>query len=220
MGIIRLGKSRKGHTYALRVRGGLQVACVMLSLFALVGCDAFRLLDTDALDHAGVSYDAIKELKALHISQAEINEIAKVRRSGLSDSECVTLLRTSHLRNQPFTDGDAIAGLYQSGVSESTVMALVNLDQVGMGSGELQAIHLAGLPDEVILAIARDRANGKSTLSGAELGTMKNLRIENSTLVQLVQRGTPESDGPRIISDRRRGAKDSDILRHFPSVLN
>jgi len=220
MGIIRLGKSRKGHPYALRVRGGLQVACVMLSLFALVGCDAFRLLDTDALDHAGMSYDAIKELKSLHISQAEINEIAKVRRAGLSDSECVTLLRTSHLRNQPFTEGDAIAGLYQSGVAESTVMALVNLDQVGMGSGELQAIHLAGLPDEVILAIARDRANGKSTLSGAELGTMKNLRIENSTLVQLVQRGTPESDGPRIISDRRRGAKDSDILRHFPSVLN
>ena len=220
MGIVRLSKPRNGHACALRVRGGLQVACVMLSLFALVGCDAFRLLDTDALDHAGMSYDAIKELKALHISQAEINEIAKVRRAGLSDSECVTLLRTSHLRNQPFTEGDAIAGLYQSGVAESTVMALVNLDQVGMGSGELQAIHLAGLPDEVILAIARDRANGKSTLSGAELGTMKNLRIENSTLVQLVQRGTPESDGPRIISDRRRGAKDSDILRPFPSVLN
>jgi hypothetical protein len=220
MGIVRLGKPRKGHAYALRVRGGLQVACVMLSLLALVACDAFRLLDTDALDHAGMSYDAIKELKSLHISQAEVAEIAKVRRAGLSDSECVTLLRTSHLRNQPFTEGDAIAGLYQSGVAESTVMALVNLDQVGMGSGELQAIHLAGLPDEVILAIARDRANGKSTLSGAELGTMKNLRIENSTLVQLVQRGTPESDGPRIISDRRRGAKDSDILRHFPSVLN
>jgi hypothetical protein len=220
MGIVRLGKPRHGHAGGWRVRVALQLTCVMLSLFALVACDAFRLLDTDALDHAGMSYDAIKELKSLHISQAEVAEIAKVRRAGLSDSECITLLRTSHLRNQPFTEGDAIAGLYQSGVAESTVMALVNLDQVGMGSGELQAIHLAGLPDEVILAIARDRANGRSTLSGAELGTMKNLRIENSTLLQLVQRGTPESDGPRIISDRRRGAKDSDILRHFPSVLN
>ena len=193
---------------------------MMLTLFGLAACDAFRLLDTDALDRAGMSYDATKELKSLHISQAEVEEIAKVRRAGLSDSECVTLLRTSHLRGQPFRDGDAIAGLYQSGVRESTVMALVNLDQVGMGAGDLQAIHLAGLPDEVILSIARDRANGKSTLSGAALGTMKNLRIENSTLLQLVQRGTPESDGPRIISDRRRGAKDSDILRHFPSVLN
>src|SRR3984957_15670384 len=152
MGIVRLGKPRRGHACGWSVRGALQLTCVMLSLFALVACDAFRLLDTDALDHAGMSYDAIKELKALHISQAEINEIAKVRRAGLSDSECVTLLRTSHLRNQPFTEGDAIAGLYQSGVAESTVMALVNLDQVGMGSGELQAIHLAGLPDEVILA--------------------------------------------------------------------
>jgi hypothetical protein len=220
MEIVQSGQPSRGPRGTLRARGVRPLTYVLLALFALGGCDVFRLLDTDALDHAGMSYDAIKELKSLHMSQAEVEEIAKVRRAGLSDSECVTLLRTSHLRNQPFTDGDAIAGLYQSGVAESTVMALVNLDQVGMGAGELQAIHLAGLPDDVILAIARDRANGKSTLSGAALGTMKNLRIENSTLVQLVQRGTPESDGPRIISDRRRGAKDSDILRHFPSVLN
>jgi hypothetical protein len=220
MGIVQSGQPWRGPRGTLRARGVLPLTYVLLALFALGGCDVFRLLDTDSLDHAGMSYDAIKELKSLHMSQAEVEEIAKVRRAGLSDSECITLLRTSHLRNQPFTDGDAIAGLYQSGVAESTVMALVNLDQVGMGAGELQAIHLAGLPDDVILAIARDRANGKSTLSGAALGTMKNLRIENSTLVQLVQRGTPESDGPRIISDRRRGAKDSDILRHFPSVLN
>ena len=220
MGIFQLGQPWRGHPCARRPRGAVQLAGVLLALFSLAACDAFRLLDSDALDHAGMSYDAIKELKSLHMSQAEVSEIATVRRAGLSDAECVTLLRTSHLRNQPFTDGEAIAGLYQSGVAESTVMALVNLDQVGTGAGELQAIHLAGLPDEVILAIARDRANGKSTLSGAELGTMKNLRIENSTLVQLVQRGTPESDGPRIISDRRRGAKDAEILRHFPSVLN
>jgi len=220
MGIVQSGQLRRGPWRTLRARGALQLNCVMLALLALGACDAFRLLDTDSLDHAGMSYDAIKELKSLHISQAEVNEIAKVRRSGLSDSDCVALLRTSHLRNQPFTDGDEVAGLYQSGVAEGTVMALVNLDQVGMGSGELQAIHLAGLPDEVILDIARDRADGKSTLSGEALGTMRNLRIENSTLLQLVRRGTPESDGPRIIADRRHGAKDSDILRHFPSVLN
>jgi hypothetical protein len=199
---------------------GPLLASVVLACLFLGSCYDLRLLDTVPLDRAGMSYDAIKELKSLHISQSEINEIAKVRSAGLSDSDCVTLLRVSHLRNQPFTEGAEIAGLYQSGLAEGTVMGLVNLDQAGMGSGELQAMHLAGLPDELILGIARDRANGKSTLSGAALGTMKNLHMENSTLLQLVQRGTPESDGVRIIADRRRGAKDVDILRHFPSVLN
>ncbi|HEY0702935.1 MAG TPA: hypothetical protein VGD60_09230 [Candidatus Acidoferrales bacterium] len=193
---------------------------MLFTCVALGACDDLRLLDTHPLDRAGMSYDAIKELKSLHISPAEIPQIAKVRSAGLSDEECVTLLRTTHLQGQPFTSGDAVAGLYQSGVSEPTVMALVNLDQVGLGSGELQAMHLAGLPDALILGIARDRANGKSTLSGAALGTMRNLRIDNATLLQLVQRGTPESDGRLIIEARRKGAKDSDILRRFPTVLN
>jgi hypothetical protein len=184
----------------------------------LASCYDLRLLDTEPLDRAGMTYDAIKELKSLHISQPEINEIAKVRAAGLSDADCVTLLRISHSRDQPFAEGAEIAGLYQSGLAEGTVMGLANLDQAGVGSGELQAMHLAGLPDELILSVARDRAKGKSTLSGAALGAMKNLRIENSTLLQLVQRGTPESDGVRIIADRRRGAKDADILRHFPSA--
>jgi hypothetical protein len=68
--------------------------------------------------------------------------------------------------------------------------------------------------------IARDRAAGKSTLSGEALGTMKNLRMDNATLLELVRRGTPEQDGPRIIAKRRSGVKDAEILRHFPSTLN
>jgi hypothetical protein len=197
-----------------------RAALILVLCAHLAACDDFRLLDTKSLDRAGMSYDAIKDLKSLHISQPEVLQIAKVRTAGLSDADCVALLRTSHLQDQPFTSGDAVAGLYQSGVSESTVMALVNLDQVGLGSGELQAMHLAGLPDSLILGIARDRANGKSTLSGEALGTMRNLRIDNATLLQLVQRGTPESDGVLIINARRHGAKDSDILKRFPTVLN
>ncbi len=221
MGI--LSGARATRRDLLRVTGKarmLQFALILLLSAHLAACDDFRLLDTHPLDRAGMSYDAIKELKSLHISPPEVLQIAKVRTAGLSDADCVTLLRTSHLQGQPFTSGDAVAGLYQSGVSESTVMALVNLDQVGLGSGELQAMHLAGLPDALILGIARDRANGKSTLSGAALGTMRNLRVDNATLLQLVQRGTPESDGARIIEARRHGAKDSDILRRFPTVLN
>ena len=220
MGSLDHARPKPRNRPRLRAIRAAQLALILILSAHLAGCDEFRLLDTGPLDQAGMSYSSIKEMKSLHISQPEVLQIAKVRRAGLSDSDCVALLRTSHLQGQPFTSGDAVAGLYQSGVSESTVMALVNLDQVGLGSGELQAMHLAGLPDALILGIARDRANGKSTLSGEALGTMRNLRIENATLLQLVQRGTPESDGALIIEARRHGAKDSDILKHFPTVLN
>jgi hypothetical protein len=196
----------------------LRRASILLAFLTLASCDDFRLLDTTPLDRAGMSYDTIKELKSLHASQSEINEIAKVRSSGLSDVDCVGILRMFHQRNEPFTAGDAIAGLYQSGMAEGTVLGLANLGQVGLDAGELQAMHLAGLPDELVLDVARDRAAGNSTLSGAALGTLKNLRIENATLLELVRRGTPERDGAVIIAQRRRGAKDVEILRHFPST--
>jgi hypothetical protein len=220
MGIIQPATPTRGHRIGARVRMIIALAAAFVSVFSLAACDSFQLLDTKPLDRAGMSYDSIQEMKALHISQAEINEIAKVRGAGLTDVDCVAILRMFHQRNEPFNAGDAIAGLYESGISEGTVLGLVSMDQVGLGAGDLQAIHLAGLPDELIVDIARDRAAGKSTLSGAALGTMKNLRMDNATLLELVRRGTPEQDGPRIIAKRRSGVKDVEILRHFPSTLN
>jgi hypothetical protein len=220
MGTIHLGALRSGLRCELRSRAALRLIFVIAAFLSLSACYDLRLLDTTPLDRAGMSYDAIKELKALHVSQAEIIEIAKVRNSGLSDVDCVTILRVFHQRNEPFISGDAIAGLYQSGMSEGAVLGLATLDQVGVGAGELQAIHLAGLPDELVLNVARDRAAGKSTLSGAALGTMKNLHMDNATLLELVRRGTPEPDGPRIIAQRRQGAKDAEILHHFPATVS
>jgi hypothetical protein len=216
MGSIRPSTLRSGAQCHWRYRRALQLTAVLTAMLSLAACYELRLLDVTPLDRAGMSYDAIKELKVLHVSQTEINEIAKVRSAGLSDVDCVTIVTMFRQRNQTFAAGDAIAGLYHSGMAEGTVLGLANMDQVGLGAGELQAIHLAGLPDELVLDVARDRAAGKSTLSGAALGTMKNLRMENGTLLQLVKRGTPESDGPLIIARRRTGAKDADILRHFP----
>jgi hypothetical protein len=220
MGIVQPATPARGQVLRAGMRMRIALTVVLVSVFSLGACDGFRLLDTKPLDRAGMSYDSIKEMKALHISQAEINEIARVREAGLSDVDCVAILRMFHQRNEPFTAGDTIAGLYESGISEGTVLGLVSMDQVGLGAGDLQAIHLAGLPDELVVDIARDRAAGKSTLSGAALGTMKNLRMDNATLLELVRRGTPEQDGPRIIAKRRSGVKDVEILRHFPSTLN
>ena len=220
MGIVQPATLPRGQCTRAHVRTCGVLIVAFIAVVSLAACDSFYFLDTKPLDRAGMSYDSIKEMKALHISQAEINEIAKIREAGLSDVDCVTILRMFHQRNQPFNAGDAIAGLYESGVAEGTVLGLVSMDQVGLGAGDLQAIHLAGLPDELIIDIARDRAAGKSTLSGAALGTMKNLRMDNATLLELVRRGTPEPDGPRIIAQRRKGVKDSEILRHFPATLN
>jgi len=207
--------SARGFSRAVRRRSSFTRFFVCAVLLFQVACESLTPLDTKPLDNAGISYSTIKELRRLRITAAEVGEIAKVRQSGLSDADCVTLLQIFHVRGEAFTAGDAIASLHQSGMSEGMVLALAGMDQVGLGYGELQAMHLAGLSDAIVLEVARHHAAGKPELSGASLGTLRNLRMDNSTLLELVRRGIPESEAPEIIAARRHGSTDAEILRHF-----
>jgi hypothetical protein len=215
MGTVEAIGSTRGFGRAVRRRSSFTGIFVCAVLSFQVACESLTPLDTKPLDNAGIGYTAIKELKRQHITAAEIGEIVKVRQSGLSDEDCVTLLQIFHGRNEAFTAGDAVASLHQSGMSEGTVLALAGMDQVGLGYGELQAMHLAGLSDAIVLEVARHHAEGKPELSGASLGTLRNLRMDNATLLELVRRGIPDSEAPEIIAARRHGSTDAEILRHF-----
>ena len=183
--------------------------------FIVSGCHRVMPVDTAPLDAAGMSYDAIQQAKALKITASEVTELAKARQSGLSDAGCVGILQIFHGRGQAFNAGDAAAGLIQAGMGEQSVLELARLKQLGIGEGELQAMRLAGLSDDIILEVARQHAQGKAVLSGASLAEMKNTGMRNSTLLELAQRGIPDSETNAIIALRRRGANDAEILRRF-----
>jgi hypothetical protein len=215
MGTVPATRRVRGFSRAVRRRSPLTAILVFAVLLFQLACKSLTPIDTKPLDNAGIGYSAIKELKAQHITAAEVSEIAKVRQAGLSDEDCVTLLQIFHGRGETFTAGDAIASLHQSGMSEGTVLALAGMDQVGLGYGELQAMHLAGLSEAIVLEVARHHAAGTPALSGASLGTLRNLRMDNGTLLELVRRGIPDSQAVEIIAARRHGSTDAEILRHF-----
>jgi hypothetical protein len=195
----------------------LAAAFMLAATLLLASCQSLMPLDTSPLDNAGMRYDSIKELKTLHITAPEVLEIAKVRNTGLSDSDCVELLQMSHRRHEQFTSGDAISTMHGSGMPEGMILGLANLDQLGVGYGELQAMYLAGLSDAVIMEVARRHAANQPVLSGASLGNMRNLRMNNATLLELIRRGIPNSAAPDIIALRRHGATDAEILRKYPA---
>jgi hypothetical protein len=215
MGAVQATCSARGLGRIVRRRSAFVTVLVFAALFLQIACESLTPLNTKPLDNAGMNYSTIKELKALHITAAEVDEIAKVRQSGLSDSDCITLLQIFHGRGESFTAGDAIASLHQSGLSEPSILALAGMDQVGLGYGELQAMHLAGLSDAIVLEVARHHASGTPALSGASLGMLRNLRIDNATLLELVRRGIPDSQASEIIALRRHGSTDAEILRRF-----
>lgn len=185
-------------------------------LLLAAGCHRVRSTDTTPLDRSGVSYSSIQTLKSLNITNAEVAEIVTAKEGGLSDDGCVALVRLAHNRKQQFHSGDDVAQLLQAGLSESTVLELAQLNQLGLWTGEAQAMHLAGLSDQIILAVARRRAADEPVLSGASLANFKNAGMSEATLLDLVRRGIPDSQASTIIALRRRGWSEAQILRHYP----
>ncbi len=162
-----------------------------------------------------MSYSSVKQLEAMNVTAAEIPEILKAYNGGFSDQDCVQIVRVFHSHGQAFKSGDAVAGLIQSGMSDQTIIDLANLNQLGPTYGEYEAMHLAGLSDSIILAVAQRRSDHEPVLSGASLAGLKNTGLRASTLLQLARRGVPDAKANAIISFRRRGASDSQILRRF-----
>jgi hypothetical protein len=200
----------------LRGRSLCFVSVALLLPVLCAGCHPVPPVDTKPLDAAGVSYQAVKQLQALNITTEEVAEVSKARQAGFSDDACVQILQMYRARLLPFDAGDAIAGLLGAGASEDLVMNLARLNQLGLSAGELEAMRLAGLSDEILLTVARHRAAHEAVLSGASLAGLKNLGVRSSTLLALVQHGVPESQAAAIMSSRRHGANDAQILRQFP----
>jgi hypothetical protein len=193
------------------------LVCGFLAAFvaAAVGCRHAPTLDTKPLDAAGLTYSGIVQLKALKISNPEVHEIVKARQGGLSEEGCIEVVQIFHQRGQPFTAGEIVGGMIAAGLRENTTLELARMNQLGLGAGELQAMRLAGLSDEIVLEVARRRANGTPVLSGPSLAGMKNAGVRNSTLLELTRRGVPDSQAAAILASRRHGASDADILRRF-----
>lgn len=187
-----------------------------LPFFFVFGCHRVTQLDTTALDTSGMSFNAIQSLRGMDVTKDEVSQIIDARQAGLSDDDCVALVRLARSRKEPFHTGDDVAQLLRAGVSVSTVMQLAQLNQVAPWSGEAVAMRLAGLSDQIILEEAHRRSAGQAVLSGASLAEFKNLGMREATLLQLVRRGVPDDEAPNIISLRRRGWSDAQILRRYP----
>lgn len=185
------------------------------TVFLIGGCRRLTPLDTAPLDNAGMSYDAIQQLKSFDITSQEVTQIAEARQAGFPDNDCIQAVQIYHNRGKAFDVGQAVAGLTQVGVGDSTILELARLNQLGVSWGELQAMHLAGLSDAIIVAEARRRADHQPVLSGASLARLKNAGVSESTLLKLTERGVPNSRAGAILAYRRRGASDREILRRY-----
>ena len=184
-----------------------------LALFLVPGCKQLKPTDTRPLDQAGMWFNSIEQLKALKITDADVAELVKARQAGLSDAACIELLRLARNRNQPFDTGEVVAGLRRVNLSEDTILELARLNQLGLWAGEAQAMRLAGLSDQVVLAVARRRASGQPALSGPSLVQLKNAGMNEAELLRLLDRGTTDQEAAQMLAAHQRAMTPSGFIR-------
>lgn len=198
---------------------GALFGCAVLAIaLGATGCKSIEPLDTKPLDGAGMTYDTISQLKALKITAPEVAQLSAARASGFSDASCLAVVNVYRSRGQAFDAGDDIAGLMRAQVSDQTILALAKMNQLGLSSGELEAMRLAGLSDAILLEVARHRAANQPVLAGASLANLKNAGVRELTLLELARRGVPDSQASAILAFRRHGATDAQIISHFASL--
>jgi len=196
------------------IRRGVPLALLLAVLaLALPGCKSLKPTDTRPLDQAGMWYRSIEELRQLKITDAEVAELVKARDAGTSDQSCIQLVQIARSRNQPFSDGDAVASLRRAGIVEATVVELARLNQLGLWSGEALLIHLVGFSDSVILSVARRRAAGQSVPSSASLGQLRNAGMSEVDVKALVDRGATEEEVQQMIAAHQRSTEHSGFVR-------
>jgi hypothetical protein len=184
----------------------LSLGLLLALLLPLGACKPADKTNTQQLDDAGMWTASVTELRTLNVSNAEVTELAKARQAGLTDPACVELIKLARGRQQQFSGGQPIADLLASGSSEQTVLELARLEQLGGFAGQAQALRLVGLSDNVILAVARRRAQGLPVLSGETLGKLKNAGASDAAIVDMVLKGLTEQQASRYIAGREAAA--------------
>src|SRR5205085_2675178 len=100
-----------------------------------------------------------------------------------------------------------------AGMQEDSVLALARLNQLGLQTGEAQAMRLAHLSDRVILAIAERRAAGTPSLSGPTAAALQNAGLTEEQILAEIARGTTDAEANATIARRNAAAANRGFVR-------
>jgi hypothetical protein len=158
------------------------------------------------LNQAGMWFNSVEQLRQLHVTNQEVQQLVVARQAGLTDPACVELVRIAHGREEPFAGGQSAAALLEAGFREASILQLARLNQLGVWSGEAQAMRLAGLADSVVLAAAARRAAGQPVLSSRKVADLQNAGLTQKEIINEVNRGATDAEADEIVFRRNYAA--------------
>lgn len=166
---------------------------MVVLLGALAGCKSHPLTDYRPLDQAGMWSSSMEDLKKLDVNDAEIAQVVALKHAGVNDDMCVSLVQAAHDHHHAFASAAAASSLNGAGFNDEQILAIARNDQLDSLSGDAVMLRLVGLSDPTVEWILQRRMKGLPTISGAEIGRLKNTGLTEREIIARIENGMTDS---------------------------
>jgi len=186
-----------------------------ISFIVIGGCHQHPLMDYRPLDQAGMGSGTIEQLKPLHISAPEIQQVVKLKHAGISDDTCVVLISSAHAHSRLFTSSESVASLLGARYTESDIVDFARADKLDAVTGDAVMLRLIGLSDSTVRVVLQRDLQGLPTLTSAAIGRLKNTGVTERQILERINGGMTEEQAEKEATTREavRNHSNTDFVR-------
>jgi hypothetical protein len=182
----------------MRYKLALPVVCVLL----LGGCHSHPLTDYRPLDQAGMFSSNIEELKGLNLTNEEIAQVVKLKNAGISDDNCVELVRMAHSHQHLFLSADSASSLAGAGFSDQQILDIARADKLDSISIDAVTLKLIGLSDATVQLVLHRHLAGQPVMASANISQLKNTGLTERQIVERINAGETDEQASKEIRAR------------------
>ena len=169
------------------MRKSFLLATALLALLA--GCQKQPETDYSPLDQSGMFSTTLNTVKKMKLSNAEIAQLATLKKAGASDDFCLKMLQIARGHNHDFISGDSAVALSRAGYSDAQILEMAQADKVDALSDDAVMLKLMGLSNSTVQTVIQRREQGLPTLTSAQIGRLKNIGISEKRILEMVNDG-------------------------------
>lgn len=181
----------------------------------LAGCEKKPEVDYSPLDQAGMWISSLRQVKNMNVSNAEVTQLANLKRAGAGDDLCLALLKAARDNHHPFTSGDSAVTLSRAGYSDTQILEIAQADKLDTLSADAVMLKLLGLSEAGVQFIMHRRTQGLPTLTSAQIGRLKNVGMPEQKILDMVSQGLPDAQVEALIAKQEasRNHSHTDFVR-------
>jgi len=194
----------------------MRKSLLLLTVFALLaGCEKKPEVDYTPLDQAGMWISSLRQVKNMKVSNAEVAQLADLKRAGAGDDLCLALLKAARDNHHPFTSGDSAVTLSRAGYSDAQILEMAQADKLDMLSADAVLLKLLGLSEGAVQYIMHRRTQGLPALTSAQIGRLKNVGMSEQKILDLINQNLPDAQVEALIAKQEtsRNHSHTDFVR-------